>query len=100
MITTKTKIMKTTIKYILLIALAGSTVISCKKSFYTNANVNPDAPTKPTAATELTPVEVFIGYTQGGDDSRFASMFMQQTAGIGRQSAAYYDYVFTSQDVD
>ncbi len=73
---------------------------SCKKTFYTSANVNPNAPTSVTPATLLSTIEGSLAYTQGGDMSRFASLFMQQTNGISRQSSAYYTYIFTGQDVD
>jgi Starch-binding associating with outer membrane len=73
---------------------------SCKKDFYTTANNNPNAPKTVTPATLLSPIEGSLAYTQGGDMSRFASLIMQQTYGYSRQSAAYYQYIFTGQDVD
>ena len=73
---------------------------SCKKDFYTSANTNPNAPKTVTPATLLAPIEGSLAYTQGGDMSRFASLIMQQTYGYSRQSAAYYQYIFTGQDVD
>jgi Starch-binding associating with outer membrane len=73
---------------------------SCKKEYFTKANVNPNSPTSVTPAVVLPTVEGTLAYSQGGDMSRFTSMFVQQTAGISRQSAANYTYVFTGQDVD
>ena len=63
-------------------------------------NVNPNSPAWVQPALYLSTVEGTLAYTQGGDMSRFASMFVQQTNGLYRQSAAYMNYVFTGQDVD
>lgn len=75
---------------------------SCKKSFFTDANVNPNAP-EPNSiipSVMLPTVEGALGYIQGGDFSRFTSLFMQQTLGASRQAQGYYTYVLTSQDFD
>jgi len=80
------------------IAIAMLSVVSCKKEFYTKANVNPNSPNAVPDAVLLSGAEVAMGYVQGGDMSRFASMFVQQTTGVSRQAAAYYSYVFTNQD--
>jgi len=81
-----------------LIASAVFSVVSCKKDFYTNANINHNAPGTVPSSVLLTGVEVTMGYAQGGDFSRFASLFVQQTYGAARQSQAYYNYTFTNQD--
>ena len=83
-------------------ALAILFSASCKKEYFTSVNVNTNAPiaASVTPAVLLTTVEGTLAYTQGGDLSRFASMFMQQTNGLYRQSAAYMTYIFTGQDVD
>ena len=75
---------------------------SCSKDQFTAVNVNQNAPdsNSVTPSILLTTIEGSVAYTQGGDMSRFASMFMQQTYGYSRQSQAYYQYIFTSQDVD
>ncbi len=73
---------------------------SCKKTFFTDANKNPNAPTSVPPSTILSSVEAGIGYTQGGDLSRYASLFTQQTYGATRQATAYYNYILTSNDVD
>ncbi len=90
------------IKISMFIILGGFMLLSssCKKSFYTSANQNPNAPLSVTPAVLLSTVEGSLAYSQGGDISRFASMFTQQTAGISRQCGAYYQYIFTGQDVD
>ncbi len=72
--------------------------VSCQKSFYTKANVNPNAPKNVPNGTLLSGIEVTMGYSEGGDYSRFACMFTQQICGYSRQSAAYFQYIFTNQD--
>ncbi len=73
---------------------------SCQKDAFTAANVNPNAPSTVVPANILPAVEISIAYTQGGDHSRFSSMFTQQDVGFSRQSQAYYNYVLTSTDFD
>ncbi|HTB31182.1 MAG TPA: SusD/RagB family nutrient-binding outer membrane lipoprotein [Bacteroidia bacterium] len=92
--------MRTLNKYIAGISTAVVllTAMSCSKEFYTDKNKNPNAPNSALPNVLLTPVEVSLAYAQGGDMSRFASMFVQQTTGVSRQSAAYNEYVFTNQD--
>ena len=65
---------------------------SCKKSFFTDVNENPNVPPKVGPALLLPTVETALGYTQGGDLSRFTSLFMQQMYGANSQSQAYYQY--------
>ena len=72
--------------------------ISCKKSFYTNANIDPNSPSTVPSSTILSEVEVALAYTQGGASSQFTSMFTQQTIGNQRQAQAYYSYIFTPAD--
>ncbi|MBA3649751.1 MAG: SusD/RagB family nutrient-binding outer membrane lipoprotein [Chitinophagales bacterium] len=74
--------------------------VSCKKSFFTDANINPNAPPTVTETYILGPVETSIAYAIGGDMSRFTSIITQQTFGFSRQSAAYQTYIFTEQDFD
>ena len=71
---------------------------SCKKSFYTDANVNPNAPNSVPSSALLTAIEVSLAYTQGGAGSQFTSLFTQQTFGNQRQAAAYYVYILTPAD--
>lgn len=85
--------------FVLVIGFAGL-LASCKKSFFTDANVNPNSPGSVTPATLLSTVEGALAYTQGGDMSRYTQYFTQQTLGAFNQSSAYYTYVVTSQDVD
>lgn len=83
----------------LLILLGG---VSCKKTFYTNVNVNPNVPSANsiTPSVLLAPIEGSLGYLQGGDLSRFTCLNIQQIKGESRQAAGYYQYVYTSQDFD
>jgi hypothetical protein len=90
-------------KYSLFFALAIlCLVISCKKSFYTDANKNVNAPDSSSIIPSvlLSTVEASLAYTQGGDISRFTSLLTQQTSSDSRQAGAYYQYIFTSQDFD
>jgi len=89
-------------KYILLIFLTAVAAASCKKSFYSDANNNPNAPSSSSIipGVMLSTVEGTLGYTQGGDISRFTSLITQQTKGISRQAQGYYGYTFTSVDFD
>lgn len=82
-----------------LMILAG---VSCKKSFYTQANQNPNAPepSSITPAVLLSTVEGTLAYTQGGDFSRYTSLITQQTSSEARQAGAYYQYIFTAVDFD
>lgn len=77
-------------------------VVSCKKSFFSdvNTNTNAPAPSSVTPNVLLSTVEAALAYTQGGDLSRYTSLFTQQTEGVNRQAQGYYRYVFTSQDFD
>jgi len=86
--------------WLLILTLAGAT--SCKKSFYTDVNVNSNAPTPASIVPKvlLSSVEGGIAYTQGGDISRFASINLQQVKGVSRQAQGYYQYTYTSQDFD
>ena len=86
-----------------IILAAGAALLfsaSCKKEYFTSVNKNPNSPNWVQPALYLSTVEGTLAYTQGGDMSRFASMFIQQTNGVSRQSAAYMNYIFSGQDVD
>src|SRR5204863_10205963 len=73
---------------------------SCKKKFYTDANINPNAPPSVTPSSLLSVCEGAIAYTQGGTFDIFTSLFTQQVQGVAQQAAAYYNYTVTSQDLD
>ncbi len=94
--------MKKLAYFILLSALIATTGISCKKSFYTDANTNPNAPAPSSIipSVMLSTVEGTLAYTQGGDFSRYTSLMTQQVSSETRQAGAYYQYIFTSVDFD
>ncbi|MEP6747966.1 MAG: SusD/RagB family nutrient-binding outer membrane lipoprotein [Bacteroidota bacterium] len=94
------RFIKNSITCIVLISMvAGS---SCKKTFFTKANIDPNAPEPSSIVPSvlLSTVEGSLGYTQGGDFSRYTSLITQQTKGISRQAEGYYQYTFTSVDFD
>jgi len=76
------------------------TVSSCKKDFYTEANVNPNSPPTVTPSALLSSAEGSIAYTQGGTFGLFIALFDQQVEGAAQQAEAYYNYIVTNQDVD
>lgn len=65
---------------------------SCKKSFFTDQNVNPNALATATPDLLLPTVEAALAYTQGGDESRFTALLTQQMFGANSQSQTYYNY--------
>ena len=77
-------------------------VSACKKSFYTNANINPNAPSPGSIIPSvlLPSVEGALAYLQGGDLSRFSALNLQQVNGNARQAQAFYQYIYTQQDFD
>jgi len=64
----------------------------CKKSFFTDVNHNPNVVSSVPPGQLLSTVEAALAYTQGGDISRYSSLFMQQVFGNASQSQAYYIY--------
>ena len=78
------------------------TVTSCKKSFFSDVNVNTNAPEASSVVpgVMLSTVEGALGYTVGGDFSRFSSIITQQTLGFSRQAQGFNGYTFTSVDFD
>jgi len=85
--------------YLFFILMAAS---SCKKSFYTDANINPNAPSPNSIVPSvlLPSVEGALAYMQGGDLSRFSALSLQQVKGNARQAQAFYQYTYTLQDFD
>ncbi len=67
---------------------------SCKKTFYTNANINTNQPTVVPPSTLLPGIEVSLAYAQGGDASRYSQLLIQQGYGAAREANAYYLYEF------
>jgi hypothetical protein len=73
---------------------------SCKKSFFTDFNKNPNAPDSVPPNLLLSNVEASLAYTQGGDISRFTSLFTQQVYGANAQSQQYYNYILNPGTFD
>lgn len=77
--------------------------VSCKKSFfYPGINNNPGSITQSqlTPSVLLNGAELGIGYTVGGDISRYSSLLVNSIQGYNRQFAAYNSYIFSAQDFD
>jgi hypothetical protein len=79
---------------IVLVLLAGISflVSSCKKEFFTNTNINPQAPASVGPNVQLSTVEIALGYTMGGDLTRFSGMIDQHIFGANSQSQTWYAY--------
>jgi hypothetical protein len=78
---------------ILLLGIAVAGVFqSCKKTFFTDVNQNPNVVSSVTPPLLLSTTEAALGYTVGGDMSRFASYFDQQVFGESQQSQTIYQY--------
>src|SRR5258708_20846114 len=73
---------------------------ACKKSFFTDVNVNPNVLTTVTPNLLLPTVEAALAYTQGGDISRYSALLMQQMYGANSQSQQYYQYNFNPGNFD
>lgn len=80
------------ITFLISISLMVLFAPSCKKSFFTDVNINPNVPKSVAANLILPTAEAALGYTQGGDMSRFTSLITQQVFGANAQSQAYYSY--------
>jgi hypothetical protein len=88
-------------KSVLLAMVLGLFIASsCKKSFFTDQNVNPNALPSVTPDLLLPTVEAALGYTQGGDLSRYSALLMQQMYGANSQSQQYYQYNFNPGNFD
>ena len=83
--------------FILLITI----ISSCTKWIDPDLNVDPDAPASVTMGLLLPSIESDLAYSLvgGNDVARPQSMWMQQTAGIARQSLAQGTYKFRSNNV-
>ncbi|MDJ1479817.1 SusD/RagB family nutrient-binding outer membrane lipoprotein [Cytophagaceae bacterium YF14B1] len=58
---------------------------------------DPNNPTSVTPGALLTSIETSIAYTQGGEVSRYTSIFIQSLKGIGRQHEAYNRYIMPAE---
>lgn len=93
--------MKLLHKITFLLLIPGFLIISsCKKSFFTDQNVNPNGLASVTPNLLLPTVEAALAYTQGGDLSRYSALLMQQMFGANSQSQSYYIYGFANGTFD
>ncbi len=81
-------------KYKIILAglLATALLPSCKKTFFTDVNNNPNVVAAVTPPLLLSTTEAALGYVVGGDISRFGSYFDQQVFGKSQQSQTIYQY--------
>ena len=85
------------ISFICLIALLSS----CSKGyFYTGINDDQTQLKNPTPKLLLPPIQLSSGYEYGGDESRFATIFVQQVTGDANQSYSANIYNVSPDDVD
>jgi hypothetical protein len=80
------------ISFVIAVALAILCAAGCKKSFFTDVNVDPNVPKDVAPNLILSTSEAALAYTQGGDLSRFTSLITQQVFGANSQSQSYYAY--------
>jgi len=78
--------------HLIILALMFLTT-SCKKTFFSEVNNNPNVAATVPPGVLLSTVEAALAYTQGGDVSRYSSLFMQQVFGNASQSQSYYSYL-------
>jgi len=85
-----------------LILLAGLLIFitSCKKSFFTDLNNNPNVANSVTPNLLLPTIETGLAYTQGGDISRFSTLITQQTFGAASQFQNFYIYSYSTGAFD
>lgn len=73
---------------------------SCEKWIDTDLNTDPSNPEDVPMNLLLSSSQVAIAYQVGGDISRPQAMWMQQLAGVDRQSLAHERYTFTESDIN
>jgi hypothetical protein len=80
------------IKIFAVIGLLAFSAGACKKSFFTNTNRNPNAVDFVNPNLLLPTCEISLAFTQGGDLSRYSSLFSQQAYGAQNQTEAFFTY--------
>lgn len=93
------KIYNLSLKFIGAVLISALTLSSCNW-VDTDLNVSPNSPTDASMADLLPQIIVASAYSKGGDLARFATIPMQQMAGVDRQSAAFERYLINESDVD
>lgn len=74
---------------------AGSIMLmagACKKSYFTDVNNNPNVVSQVAPSLLLPSCEIALGFTQGGDFSRYSSLLTQQSFGAQNQTQTFYQY--------
>ena len=79
--------------------------VSCKKGFfYEGVNIDPNKVTREqldkSPGVLLNGAEETLGFTVGGDISRFSSTMLQSVRGASRQFVAFDNYLYTAQNFD
>lgn len=94
--------MKRIIKSSAIVAVAAALISlgGCSKEKLAEMNIDPNNPVEVSPGLILPSAEGALAYTQGGDVSRFVSIFTQHIAGTDRQFVAVQDYVLTETDPD
>jgi hypothetical protein len=85
-------------KFALLVGLAGL-VTSCDK-YFEGVNDDPNRPTDVGVELLLPTAQTALAYGNGGDLSRYTSMFVQHVYGADRQFATYQTYNIGESDMD
>lgn len=80
------------IKIFAVVGIMALSAGACKKSFFTNVNRNPNAVDFVNPNLLLPSCEIALAFTQGGDLSRYSSLFTQQAFGEQNQTKAFYTY--------
>lgn len=81
----------------MLILVSGLWISSCN---FDDVNINPDQPSDVPAGTMLLPTQVALAFTQGDDIGRNSLIWMQQFAGIDRQSLVVGRYTLLENDIN
>lgn len=92
------RIQKIIPKSFLMIVLCSLIMQNCK--FSEEIDKDPNNPKTAPINGLLTPAELLISYTWGGNMSRYNGMFVQQLEGVDRQPYGIYNYTFLRSDVD
>lgn len=93
--------MKTFLSRAVMLSIIVAALSACDAVIPASINVDPNNPTSITSpALLLTPVQVNLGYSIGGDGSRYAGIFSQYYAGLDRQFQTINDnYQLSEADV-
>lgn len=85
-------------KMLLVAAVLAVTMQNC--TFKEEIDTDPNNPKEAPINALLTPAELLVAYTWGGNMSRYNGMFTQQLEGDDRQALTIYNYTFQRSDTD